>query len=160
MRTKIIALLSIICLTTAYNTKAQNIDQRLWGTWELQNVGLTTVRNGISLPSISLSAETIWKNLSVLPGELELPLVVYCFDNNVGLCITGAQYAEYGNINEKGTFSTADNKLTLNMIRNEKPLTFSFPYEIKNGNELILTIAQAGRNATQYRGTVTFRKID
>jgi hypothetical protein len=163
MKVKIITLL-ILASPALGSLKAQEVDRRLWGSWDLQSLSLTTLINGQQIGQpLTFPIETIWRYLSnetfqnVIP--IEIPLTVYCFDNNVGLCTTGASYAKYGNINEKGTFSTTGNRLALTMNRNGSPLVFNFTYEITDGDKLILGVTQ-NRNVMQYRGTATFRKLN
>jgi hypothetical protein len=171
MNTKKMILLFLISLG-AMAAHAQAIDERVLGTWVLEGIEQQTLSEGVAptpvadltLPMKALMEEVAQKQPNHPDYPEDLPLLIYCFEENntgfVGLCSTiDPTHVAHLSINDKGTFSTADGHIILEMNRGETPTVFDFTYQINDGR-LQLTIDQPSRRTanTVYRRTITFRK--
>ena len=131
MKKRIKKQLKIAVLTVVFSSfmpnwaNAQQIDNRLWGTWRLSMVEITT--DGVTR---ACTSEALLADKSNLPRNLFTGL--YFFDEKVGVNSTETEFVPSDRVRLKGTF-TANNGTLIITLRGEEPREFS--YEV--GNELL-----------------------
>jgi hypothetical protein len=139
MKTKLL-LCAMAIFSFAIATYAQQADSRLWGTWEMQSAKQTTFQNGENKGTTNLQKADLMKENVSIPQDLFL--LLYFFDNSVGACVVGKESSQHMCINEKGTFSTSGNNLTITLNKYQE---FSKKYELVTYN---LVYALSGSELT------------
>ena len=115
----------ILILFMLNNLQAQNNPQSLWGVWSLDSVTLT--KQGVTE---NHSFENLLVDRDNLPRNMFTSL--YFFDNQIGISSTDEFFPLDGNLNQKGTFTTEGNNLTIT-LQGETPRIFTYFIE----NELL-----------------------
>ena len=118
---KVIILIKILAVFTAAWVNAQQVDERLWGTWKLETVEITA--NGFTK---QYSLEDLLVDKSRLPRNLLLSL--YFFNDQVGACTSETEFSYEMETNIKGSFTTNNGELTTT-IYGEQPRTFTYTIE-------------------------------
>jgi len=114
-----IAVLS--CLATVF-ASGQDIDKRLWGTWQLDSVGMTVNR-----VEQKYKLSTLLADRKLTPRNMFTAL--YFFGNQVGVNSTESFFAT-PLPSLKGTFTTNNGLLTVT-LRDSQPRTFTYSVEDK-----------------------------
>ena len=123
-------IIAICILLTAMTAKAAEsidnltVDERLWGTWGLETVAITT---GETVKTYALA--DLFADRSLLPADLFLSL--YFFDDQVGACSSGKELVYELDINVKGAFTVNKGQLTISLYEEyeEQPHTFAYAVE-------------------------------
>jgi len=162
MKRKIITLINTLLLLTLFSaTHAQQVDNQLWGTWEMQSAKQTTFQNGENRGTTNLQKTDLMKENARVPQDLFLRLCF--FDNNVGACVAGKESSRYLNINEKGTFTTSGNSLTVALTKvlagKEEQVIHKLEYSIR-GDELTINymLPNPTDASISYRYEMTFKQ--
>ena len=136
MKTRVIILVSLFLASIAAHAtgslsqgrtpageslNAATVDERLWATWGLETVEITT--GGVSN---SYALEVLLADREKLPRNLFVSL--YFFDDQVGACSSEEDFAYKFNINVKGSFSTSNGQLTVTLYERQ-PRTFAYTFE-------------------------------
>lgn len=108
------------CLCTG-RLHAQNVDQRLWGIWDLETVEITSNNVTQQYPFADLLT-----NKETLPRNMFTSLAF--FANEVAVNRTDIYFIPAHEVNMKGSFSTNNGQLTIT-IRTEEPRTFDYTIE-------------------------------
>ena len=157
MKTKLL-LCVVTFFSLAFATHAQQADSRLWGTWELQSAKQTTFQNGENKGTINLQKADLMKADAQVPQDLFL--LLYFFDNNVGACTAGKESSQFMDINEKGTFSTSGNNLTIKLtkvsLRGDIQVTHNLEYSVQGSR---LTINYTLPDTTDTRVNYQYEMI-
>ena len=153
MKTRVIILVSLFLASIAAHAtgslsqgrtsageslNAATVDERLWATWGLETVEITT--GGVTK---EYSLETLLANANIIPSNL-FTLFIF-FGNEVEAGISHA-HAEFAAEKEsrltalKGTFTTENGQLTIT-LREKQPRTFG--YSIEN-NRLKISFNHSG----------------
>jgi len=125
----LICLLFLTGMTTQVvgSTRAENsvnnvtVDERLWATWGLETVEITTDNSSKTYTLADLLAD---KNL--LSENLFLSL--YFFEHRLGATSSQKEFVYEFDINVKGSFSTDNGHLTITLYE-QPPLTFVYAIE-------------------------------
>ena len=103
-------------------TSAQQIDERLWGTWLLDTVELTAQRGATQQHSLT----SLFADKSNLPRNMFTQL--YFFDDQIGVCSTETEFVRGEEVSMKGSFTTNDGELIIT-IRGEQSRQFVYSIE-------------------------------
>jgi hypothetical protein len=158
MRTRNHFILVLLLFMTTTLINAQ--DNRLWGEWTLESMEQAIVLRGTEAAPKTFSLEEILQQKGNLPEEL--PLVVYIVDDgSAGICSTAKEYAEYMNVNDKGTCTSSGGRLVLKMNREEErgsTVTFDYAYTVENGLLTLKIDQQSRETGKSYKRTLSYKK--
>ena len=117
---KISAISILFCLAT-FLANGQEIDKRLWGTWQLDSVGLTVNR-----VEQKYKLSTLLANKSLLPRNLFTTL---SFDSgDLGVHTSETEFLPAEQVCFKGSYTTNAGKILITM-RNDLKREFSYSIE-------------------------------
>ena len=102
---------------------AQQIDQNLWGTWELNTVELT--KQGVVAQKSSLT--DLFANKNNLPRNMFTQL--YFFDDQIGVNSTETEFVSAENLSLKGNYTANDGTLIVTMYGEPSRI---FTYALSN----------------------------
>ena len=148
-RIKVTLTLLMICFSGVV-VNAQSVDSRLWGEWKLESMQQTIVENNKEKETKTLLVQSIIAQRSSL--EEDVFLLLYMFENIIGVCSTN-NYTNFVDVNDKGSFATKDNHLTITLNSRLEPLTLDFTYYL-SGEKLFLTIDQPSKKDS----SITYRR--
>ena len=158
MKTKF--LLCVMALVgIAFASQAQsNVDERLWGTWELTSAEQTIFGDGENMSTTNLQLADLMAS-SDKGSYQELFLYLFFFDNSLGTCIAGNNPLNHTDINEKGTFHTSGNNLTITLNK-ATPVTYDLTYSIQ-GSELTVSyrFSDATNTSISYQYEIIFNQL-
>ena len=120
-RLKTISIISLFCCFTTILTNAQNIDERLWATWNLETVELT-----VQGTTQKYSWTVLRANKNLLPRNMFTAL--YFFDDQVGINSSETEFVSVENLCMKGSFSTNNGELIITLCE-EQPRKFTYTIE-------------------------------
>jgi len=120
LKTLILAML-LLCITTA-GASAQEVDERLWATWELKTVEITAgnLTTTYSLAQLRADMDKMPRNIFTS---------ISFFDG--GQVRVQNSETEFGSEKASlgGVFTVKDGKLLVTMWGDEEPLTFDYTIE-------------------------------
>ena len=127
MKKGMIKQLKIAVITVMFSlfvvswVNAQQIDNRLWGTWSLDTIELT--KDGVPR---QYTLETLLADKSNLPRNMFTWL--YFFGDQIGVHSTETEFVPAVDVSLKGNFTTNDGLLIVTMYE-ESPRTFTYEIE-------------------------------
>jgi|GEM_PF-2213991 len=135
-------------------------DKQLWGTWELQSVKQRTFINSEVARTRDYQKSDLIKRNAQIPEDVFV--LLYFFDNKVGICATRKESSPDLEFNEKGQFLTIDNNLIITINKMTKTsemrqVTYDLVYSI-DGDKLFISydLPDAGNTDLSYKYDVIF----
>lgn len=116
-----VAGLLLFCLTTS-RAEAQQADERLWATWNLESIEIT-----VGKTTQSYTLEELLSDKKKLPRNLFTSL--YFYENEIGVSNTESEFVSDDDmVSLKGRFITNNGTLIVTMY-GEEPRVFTYTIE-------------------------------